>query len=246
MITKDDISKDLDKINLRWVKWGVIINFVMLLIVIIQLFNVHIPVPSFDKKEHLIYNVEPEIYPTDLYLLTTNPIYYVEMQVNTGGIIKYGDDLKFSISTNNKGKKNIESPEYKILICDPLGRIRGVYPKINAPINTSEDLLTTEDDISAEESSNKLNFVFKLPTEDQKVIGDWKILVYLFDKNSNSLISYNIQEFKVTESGSNFETFFTYITILVGMSTVLISIVETWQKRKKLKKLEQIFKENDY
>lgn len=242
MINKDDISKDIDKINLRWVKWGVIINFAMLLIVIIQLFNVHIPVPSFDKKEYLIYNVEPEIYPADLYLLNTNPIYYVEMQVNTGGIIKYGDDLKFSISTNNKGKKNIESPEYKILICDPLGRIRGVYPKINTPINTSTYLFTTKDDISSEEIDNKLNFVFKLPTEDQKVMGDWRIFVYLFDKKSNSLVSYNIQEFKVNESGSKLENIILYATTSITIGAMLISMLEEWQNKRRK---EQISRKND-
>lgn len=234
MINEDDIVKNLDKINLRWLKWGVIINFAMLLVVIIQLFNVHIPVPSFDKKEYLIYNIEPEIYPTNLYSLNTNPIYYVEMQVNTREIIEYGDDLKFSITTNNKGKKNIESPEYKILICDPLERIRGVYPKINTPINTPEDLLTKKDDISSEDDDNKLNFVFKLPTEDQKVMGDWRIFIYLFDKNSNSLVSYNIYEFKVSENRPfRFEEFVLYGIVLPSMLIPINILADRLKKKRK-------------
>ncbi|AYK13964.1 MAG: hypothetical protein ACOX7X_07990 [Methanosarcina flavescens] len=240
MINEDDIAKNFDKINLKWLKWGVIINFAMLLTVIAQLFNVHIPVPSFDEKEYLIYNTEPEIYPTNLYLLNTDPIYYVEMEVNNKEIIEYGEDLKFSITINNKGKKNIENPEYRILICDPLERIRGVYPKINTPINAPEDLLTKKDDISSEDGDNKLNFVFKLPSEDQKLIGDWRIFIYLFDRNSNSLVSYNIYEFKVSENRPlGFEKFFIYI--LPGIVFILGNIIFDLLKKKR----EQISRQSN-
>jgi hypothetical protein len=72
--------------------------------------------------------------------------------------------------------------------------------------------LTKKDDISSEDGDNKLNFVFKLPSEDQKLIGDWRIFIYLFDRNSNSLVSYNIYEFKVSENRPlGFEKFFIYI-----------------------------------
>ena len=46
-----------EKIN--WVKWGVIANFIMLIVVIIGLFNISIPLPSFAKIEHTIYTLEP-------------------------------------------------------------------------------------------------------------------------------------------------------------------------------------------
>ncbi len=197
----EKISEYLDKINLNWVKVGVIINFLMLLVALPSLFNIHINLPNFDKQEYQIYNTEPEIYPSDLHFLNTSPVYYTEVKLSDIRELKYGDNLKFSIESKNKGKNNIEKPEYRILICDPLGRIRGVYPSTSKPIHKFEDLLSMNDGIFLEQK-NKLNFVFEFPPEDQKVTGNWRVYAYLLDKSSNSLVSYNIQDFKVTENTS--------------------------------------------
>ncbi|MDD4532040.1 MAG: hypothetical protein PHW22_01200 [Bacilli bacterium] len=232
MIYKDYISKTLKNLKLNWEKWGTIINFLMLLMVIIQVFNIQIPMPSFEKKQYQIYNTDPEIFPSDLYLLNTNPSYYVEMKVNTIDEISYKDDVKFSIDIINKGKKNIENPGYRILICDSLGRIRGIYPKISTPIHSPDDLVLTRDEINLKES-DELNFVFKLPSEDQKVTGDWRICTYLFDKNSNSLISYNIHYFKVTDR-NYFLSNWIWMTSGIGVFLILMfsSIIEKFIKRK--------------
>ncbi|MCC4765087.1 hypothetical protein FXW07_00095 [Methanosarcina sp. DH1] len=240
MIGKDDISKSLDKINLKWVKLGVIINFVMLLIVIIQLFNVQIPMPSFEKKEYQIYNTDPKNYPLDLSLLNTSPVYYVVMEVKNPDA-DYGtmldlSYLRFSIDTANKGKNSVEDPEYRILICDPLGRIRGMYPKGITSINNFDDLLLTKDDISLKESEKELNFIFKMPPEDQKILGNWRIYIYLLDNNSNSLVSYNIQDIRVIENKSansiydSVSTLFIFGTIMIMFADL---IRNTISKRKR-------------
>lgn len=47
--------------RIDWIKWGVIINFIMLIAVLISLFNISIPLPSFAKVEHTIYTLEEPI-----------------------------------------------------------------------------------------------------------------------------------------------------------------------------------------
>ena len=45
----------------KWIKCGVIINVVMLIVVIMTLFNITITLPSFAKVEHTVYTLEEPI-----------------------------------------------------------------------------------------------------------------------------------------------------------------------------------------
>ena len=123
----------------------------------------------------------------------------IELIVKPPLNVNYGDTLKFSINTIGKGKKSVEDPEFRVFIVDSVGNVRGVYPSqvFNLMQNNSTNLLLIDDNIEKEESKNAINFNFKMPPEDQKVIGDWKIFVYLFDKSSGMLVSYNVCEFMV-------------------------------------------------
>jgi hypothetical protein len=222
MTAEEKLPENLDKKNLKWVRIGVIINFLMFLFFIPSIFNIHFSLPNFDKQEHQIYNVEPVMYPSNLLILNTSPAYYAEIKFNNVGDLKYGSSLSFSLTATNKGKNIIEKPEYIIFICDPLGRIRGTYPKIDKTPNKSEDLFTVNDGTFFELDGSQLNFIFNFPPLDQKVLGYWRIYAYLINKSSNSLVSYAVQDFKVNEDISSatsaenpFITIFTSITASV-------------------------------
>ncbi|MCK4736614.1 MAG: hypothetical protein KAT65_29440 [Methanophagales archaeon] len=187
-----------------WVKWGVVINFVMLIAILTTVFNISIPLPSFGKQEFAISTLERPMSPEILPALETSPLYYTELIVKTPGEVDYGDILKFSINIKDKGKKSVEEPEFRVFIVDSIGNVRGVYPPqvINWMQNNSISFLLIEDDIQKEEIDEGIIFNFKMPPEDQKVSGSWKIFVYLFDKSNESLVSYNVSEFMVTRKNS--------------------------------------------
>jgi len=203
-----------------WIKWGVIINFIMLIVVLFSLFNISIPLPSFAKVEHTICTLEEPISPEILPALKISPLYYIELIVKPPYDLNYGDTLKFSIKTSDKGKKPIEEPEFRIFLVDSIGNVRGVYPSqaVNLIKSNSTNLLLINDDIE-KESKSTINFNFKMPSEDQKVMGDWKIFVYLFDKSNGALVAYNVCEFTVVS-----ETEPTEILIRVGLTLMLFAL----------------------
>lgn len=223
--------------NQKLLKWGVIINFIMLLAVIIGLLNINIPVPSFDKKEYEIFISDEQISSTLLPNLKTSPNYYIELKVDSLSEIDYSETLKFSINTIDKGKIPVKNPEFRIFMVDSVGNVRGLYPKqpINLIQNNSTNFLLTNDDFNIGDLNKKINFYFKMPPEDQKVIGNWKVFVYLFDKNTEMLVSYNVFEFKVRENKSDL-----YINLIFGflifvmlfvMKDDIISDIKTIKKR---------------
>ena len=216
-----------------WLKWGVIVNFAMLIVVIIGLFNISIPLPSFAKVEHTIYTLEEPISSEMLPALEVSQVYYIELIVKPPQDVNYGDTLKFSTDTINKGKKTVEEPEFRVFIVDSIGNIRGVYPTqvINLMQNNSTNLLLINDDFEKEESRNTINFKFTMPLEDQKVIGDWKIFVYLFDKGNGMLVSYNVCEFMVVRSDIWMRT----IAPMIVLPIVLLfsELIFTYIRRKK-------------
>ena len=223
--------------NQKLLKWGVIINFIMLLAVIIGLLNINIPVPSFDKKEYEIFILDEQISSTLLPNLKTSPNYYIELKVDSLSEIDYSETLKFSINTIDKGKIPVKNPEFRIFMVDSVGNVRGLYPKqpINLIQNNSTNFLLTNDDFNIGDLNKKINFYFKMPPEDQKVIGNWKVFVYLFDKNTEMLVSYNVFEFKVRENKSNL-----YINLIFGfyifavlfiMKDVFIHYIKRIKKR---------------
>ena len=203
-----------------WIKWGVIINFIMLIVVIFGLFNISIPLPSFAKVEHTICTLEEPISPEILPALKISPLYYTELIVKPPYDLNYGDTLKFSIKTSDKGKKPIEEPEFRIFLVDSIGNVRGVYPSqaVNLIKSNSTNLLLINDDIE-KESKSTINFNFKMPSKDQKVIGDWKIFVYLFDKSNGVLVAYNVCEFTVSETEP------TEKLIQMGVQVILVLLI---------------------
>ena len=207
-------------------KWGVIINFIMLIAVLIGLLNVSIPLPSFAKVEHtaVIYTLEEPISSEMLPALKISPVYYIELIVKPPQNVKYGDTLRFSTNTIDKGKKTVEKPEFRVFIVDSIGNIRGVYPPqiINLMQNNSTNLLLINDDFEKEESRNTINFNFTMPPEDQKVIGDWKIFVYLFDKGNGMLVSYNVCEFMVVRSDEIPSLVVTALAMLIGVISLIL------------------------
>ena len=161
--------------------------------------------------------------------LKTSPLYYIELIVKPPLNVNYGDTLKFSINTIDKGKRTIGEPEFRIFIVDSIGNVRGVYPSqvVNLMKSNSTNLLLINDDIEKEESKNTVNFNFKMPPEDQKVIGDWKIFVCFFDKSNGMLVSYNVCEFMVGKR--ELEPATTSTMILTGLGMVFITVFNFWR-----------------
>ena len=230
-----------------WIKWGVIINFIMLIVVLFGLFNISIPLPSFAKAEHTIRTLEEPISPEILPALKISPLYYIELIVKPPYDLNYGDTLKFSIKTSDKGKKPIEEPEFRIFLVDSIGNVRGVYPSqaVNLKSN-STNLLLVNDDIE-KESKSTINFNFKMPSEDQKVIGDWKIFVYLFDKSNGVLVAYNVCEFTVvseTEPTEKLIQMGVTAMLLAAISLSTIEIIRIYIKRRHNNEKDKDNKEN--
>ena len=218
---------------INWIKWGSIINFIMLIAIIISLSNITITLPSFEKIEHQLHTLEEPISSETLHPLKNSPQYYVELIIRHPSEIDYDGNLEFSVTLVDKGKKSVEEPEIRIFIVDSIEAIRGVYPppivdllKIN-----STDLLVMNDTIGREEITKDVNFKFQMPPEDQKVIGDWKIFIYLFDKNSGEPVSYVIEEVKIRE----INPIQRYFTILGFTATIVLMLytLRLFLKRKR-------------
>ena len=223
----DDLKNEKAPKKPNWIKWGVIINSIMLIAVMMTIFNITIPLPSFAKVEHTVYTLEEPISSEILPALKASPLYYAELIVNPPQKAGYGDDLKFSAKVIEKGKKYIEEPEFRIFIVDSIGAIRGVYPLqiVNLLKTNSTNLLVINDDIGREETTKDVNFKFRMPPEDQKVIGDWKFFIYLFDKNSGESVSYAVYEFEVgKQEQSNIAILMFWAMMMTMMMMVFFSI----------------------
>lgn len=196
----------------------------MLIVILFGLFNISIPLPSSAKVEHAICTLEEPISPEILPALKISPLYYIELIVKPPYDLNYGDTLKFSIKTSDKGKKPIEEPEFRIFLVDSIGNVRGVYPSqvVNLIKSNSTNLLLVNDDIK-KESKSTINFNFKMPSDDQKVMGDWKIFVYLFDKSNGVLVAYNVCEFTVVSETEPTELLIQ--VVLLVMSMILFAVI---------------------
>jgi len=233
-------EKEKGKKKPNFVKWGVIINFIMLIAVIMTLFNITIPLPSFAKVEHTVYTLEEPISSEILPLLKTSPLYYAELIVNLPQKADYGDDdFKFSAKVIDKGKKYIEDPEFRIFIVDSIGAIRGVYPPqiVNLLKANSTNLLVVNDDIGREETMKGVNFKFRMPPEDQKVIGDWKIFIYLLDKNSGESVSYAVYEFRVGKQ-ERLSISMMSTLLMIPMLLVIFSLMQTMFRHITIREIE--------
>ena len=202
----------------------------MLIAVMMTLFNITVPLPSFAKVEHTVYSLEEPISSEILPALKASPLYYAELIVNPPQKADYGDDLKFSAKVIEKGKKYIEEPEFRIFIVDSIGAIRGVYPLqiVNLLKTNSTNLLVINDDIGREETTKDVNFKFRKPPEDQKVIGDWMFFIYLFDKNSGESVSYAVYEFEV---GKQKQSIISEMAFWMMMITMMMLFVTYMRER---------------
>ncbi|HPJ29927.1 MAG TPA: hypothetical protein PLZ42_00880 [Methanothrix sp.] len=197
--------------KIDWVKWGVIVQGIALIAIIIQIMNIPIPRPTFHDEEYSIYTLTAPESPEILPNMITSPLYYVELDVDTPTNARYESTLKFLIKVTNKGKKEIKDPKFRVFIMDPFGNMRGFYP---------ENGTTLADTISID---RKFYFTFEMPSEDQKVVGVWKILVFLFDGNDASVVSYNISEFNVVSDSTN-SLIFGYISGALVAATIIVFI----------------------
>lgn len=232
-----DVSKNKNNKKTNWIKWGVIINFIMLIAIIISMLNITIPLPSFEKVEYKMYTLEKPISSEILPHLKTSPLYYVELIVD--GLpqnlqsVNYDDDLKFSVKTVNKGKKPVKEPFLMIFIVDSIGNIRGAYPSqmINWLDNNSTNILPINDDIKGEENMRDINLKFKMPSKDQKVMGNWKVFVYLFDKNSEEFVSYAVYNF-VVEDQNEMDNNRILLSLIASMMAAVAALM-LWKNLKK-------------
>jgi len=218
-------------VKINWLMWGVVINFIMLLLLAINVFNIAIPFPSITKAEYTISTLDEPQSSEMLPALKTSDLYYVELIVDTPSSITWNDIFTCSIKTENKGKKTVGEPEFRIFIVDSIGNVRGIYPSqmINCINYSLTNLLLLDDSIKKEESEEGIKFKFNMPPEDQKVIGNWKIFVYLFDKSSQSLVSYNVCEFEITRPSS---PPYLFAGIITGFIFAVISeLIKEYRKK---------------
>ena len=86
-----------------------------------------------------------------------------------------------------------------------------------------------------------MNFVFELPPEDQKIIGDWRAYIYLYNKNNEKLISYNVFEFSIREKSDQTDNLVIMLTNLLGVAVAALSIMAVLLRFKK-NEIEDIIK----
>ena len=91
-----------------------------------------------------------------------------------------------------------------------------------------------------------MNFIFELPPEDQKIIGDWRVYLFLFNEYNKKLVSYNVFEFNVKEkSDENYLTILLINIIFVTSGVLLMELI--FSKRRSilienLKKIDDLLK----
>ena len=240
----------MPKGKINWVKWGVIINAIMLLVLFLTVFNVDLSLPSYPKPEYSITTLEQPfpLYPEKRPPLNCSPLYYTEIIVEKPNSVYYGDNLEISVIMKNRGKKPVKDPKLAIIIVDAIGNLRGIYPSDIFNVTNRNSTYTLGDhEKFQEESLNKgINFCFEMPPEDQKVIGGWKIFTYIYDRNSDCLVSYNVCEFDVQEkAGKLAQDIFIYS---MGILLLLLFSIKKFFKIDPIeiiieKTLDRIFKE---
>lgn len=186
------------KKNINWAKRAVIFSGVMIVINIILITDIRITIPWFRKAAYLGTLLE---IPASFQIKSRNvsPLYFVELIYKGNVSVKYKGKLKFSIKLKEKGKKPIQEPEFRIYLVDSIGDLRGSYPNYELIRDQMPEGLGKADDIERENLRKSINFSFVMPPEDQKVIGVWKIFVYLYDGSNNELTSYLVHDFNVTD-----------------------------------------------
>lgn len=216
-----------------WVKWGVILNAVMLILVGIQVLDVRIPLPNFEDKSYDMYTLNPPLPIEIIPKFNVSPLYFVEIAATTPQNANYNDVTEFTIKTNDKGKNHIKDTRFLAFVVDSIGRVRGIYPDLAK--NTSGNDMMDE----------QFKLHFQPPPLDQKVIGEWKLYLYVFNNDSGELASYGIYEFSMTEkSGSSLID--SFIGLMMGFLLVFLSsIISAYSNRiaDLVKRIKQHFRQ---
>jgi hypothetical protein len=134
--------------------------------------------------------------------------------------------LQFSVSFENKGKKNVEQPRILIYAIDFAHRIWGIWNKSDA------------DQIVTKGCSLEYHF----PSEDQKTIGAWAFWVLLYDDSNGQLLSYATTQFATTDVAPvpwYQNPSYVFVTILYSVLGVVIVYMRFFRNKKRRKaKLE--------
>lgn len=207
-----------------WVKWGVVLNAVMLILVGIQVLDVRIPLPNFEDKSYYMYTLNSPLTIEIIPKFNVSPLYFVEITAITPQNANYNDVAEFTIKTNDKGKNHIKNTRFEAFTVDSVGSVRGIYP--DPTQNMSENNIMMDE---------QFKLFFQPPPLDQKVIGEWKLYLYMFNKDNGELASYGIYEFSLAdERGSSL------ITDSIAIMTMTLSLFVFLIPRSK--KLEGLIK----
>ena len=192
-----------------WVKLGTILNAIILILIGIQVLNVRIPIPNFEDKSYDMYTLNSPLPIEIIPKFNVSPLYFVEITATTPQNAHYNDVTEFTIKTNDKGKNHIKNTRFEAFVVDSIGRVRGIYP--DPAKNTSgNDMMMDE----------QFKLRFQPPSLDQKVIGEWKLYTYLFNRDNGELASYGIYEFSVAEESGSLNYYLGIIMIILVLSTV--------------------------
>lgn len=219
------MEKKIEEIEIKqengiWSKWHLIATIIILILTFLLLSDIRINlIRSHKEFNYVSYIEEPK--PFEKKPRNVSPLYFYELVYLGEDSIRHGSNLRFSLILKNKGKKSIINPEYRIYIVDAIGDLRGSFPKYNTTNGQrNENIGYVDDGIKKNSIGTKVKFSFNMPPVDQKVIGDWKIFVYLYDGSSGDLISYLVQKFEVTD-----EVISPIVNKLVSLILIAIPII---------------------
>lgn len=140
----------------------------------------------FPKADYTLESVTtPTILSTDFReSLSVSPEYFVVTIVNLKSETPYqGEPMQLSISFDNKGKKSVEQPRILVFFVDYMYRVWSAWNE-----SVTSDVLT-----------RGCSLEYRFPPLDQKIVGDWSIFVLLYDDAENTLVSYVLKQFTVTD-----------------------------------------------
>lgn len=180
--------------------------------------------PNFQEESYSVYTLDNPLPTEILPQLNISPFYFVEITAVAPQYANYNQIIKFSIGSIDKGKNHVKNPGFEAFVVDPLGRVRGIYPD-PAQNRSAANLII----------GKRFNLLFQPPPSDQKIIGTWKLFLYLFDKSNSALVSYGIYEFKIGEDGE----FQHLILVLIAGMTTALSVFLTYGMLRKLKLIER-------
>ena len=151
---------------------------------------------SFDAPQTLDLNLPLSVSPKH-YVITH--LDFTSQEISPDGTVKLG------ISFKNKGKTNVEQPRLMLYFVDSLQQVRATW-------NQS---------LTAKEFTEGLVLEYSLPPPDQKVMGSWNLIALLHDDGNRELISYVVQEFKVTEIPTRFLPVTLFLALFAAISTIV-------------------------